>query len=140
LFIYARKTGNGNLKAISEVTRSGLERLRDLELFQKAKAILENFSDNIEEMKKNGMTDQSLAELDVAVNDYGTAIGNKDSKQVEGKAIRKDLDASLMKSKILKNEIPELYNQYKTARIIKDLGQPRMNAEKGKGKGREKKD
>jgi hypothetical protein len=65
---------NGNLKAVSEVTRSGLERLRDPELLQKAKAILENFRDNIEEMKKNGMTDQSLAELDLAVNDYGAAV------------------------------------------------------------------
>jgi hypothetical protein len=144
LFVFARKTGNGNLKAVTEVTRSGLERLRDPELLQKAKVILENFRENLEELKKNGMTDQSLADLDKAVNNFDTAIGKKDSKQAEGKASRKDLNEifdeadDILKNdldrlvELVKNDSPDFYNQYKAARVIKDLGQPKSNPQPDK--------
>jgi hypothetical protein len=144
LFVHARKTDNGNLKALSQVTRSGLQQLRDPELLQKAKSILENFRDNLEELKKSGMTDQSLTDLEGVVKNYEDAVNKKDSKQAEGKASRKDLkDLFSEVDDILKNDLDRLiemvrtdnadfYNRYKAARSIKDLGQPRTKTEEKK--------
>ena len=134
LHVIARKKNDGNLKLLSDVKRSNLKHLRDTELMQRAKLILESFKENQEELKNHGMTDTSLTELENAVNDYEDAVNNRDTKHAEGKASRKDLKALFTETDdILKNELDrlmemvkddseEFYNQYKAARTIKDLG------------------
>jgi hypothetical protein len=137
LHILARKLGDDNLKEITDVTRSDLRELRDPELLLKAGMIHEHFKDYIEDLKKNGITDQSLIELEKAVSNYEDAINKKDAKQAESKTSRKDLSELFeLADDILKNELdrsmefvkkdnPEFYKNYKSARLIKDLAKPR---------------
>jgi hypothetical protein len=134
MFVFARKTGNGNLKALTDVKRTILLKMRDTELLQRAKAILENLKTNQEELLKNGLTATSADEFESAIKDYEDAIGEKDAKQAEAKASRKDLKDLFDESDdILKNDIDRLmelvkdgnadfYNRFKAARTIKDLG------------------
>ena len=133
LYVFARKSKNENLKNTSKVTQSGLKKIRDTELLQKAKNILSNANDNISKLSPYGITSALITDLNSRITTYENTLGSKESKFAESKASRQELGSlfedadDLLKEDLdtfvdmMKEGNKGFYNKYQAARIIKDL-------------------
>ncbi len=132
--VYAKINNMEDLKAIFNVTISELRRMRDQDLLEKAKSIYAKADGLKSELTTYGVTEEMITELNNKIGLYNSSIAKKDTSFAERSAARKALsmlfDAA---NDILKEELDNLielfresdrdfYNQFKSARVIKDLG------------------
>ena len=135
LYVLGKNQKNENLKALSSVTVSGLKKMRDNDILLKAKNILQNAKSNQAALKNlDTDIDADVAELDAGITNYENAMNTKEVKTTESHASREALNTAFIKAddilneeldnlmEVIRKKIPDLYNQYKSARNIKDLG------------------
>lgn len=130
---FATDTNDLELKALTEVNESVLKALPNEVLTPKAKAILEKINQHKPQLAEYGMYDEDIAELDTAIKDYDSKLGNKESKTQESVIARSDLNETFAKvEKILEQldkiiqgltkKHAEYCKNYFQARNIKNLG------------------
>jgi hypothetical protein len=137
LFLISQKNNNSSLKAISNVSESGLKKLRETALLQKARLILNSFKKNTAYLKDFSMNDDALAVFQGKIDQYDSALNIKNLSQAESKSariklkelfkaadliVRNELDKA---AELIRSEHPDFYKEYKAARIVKDFGQPK---------------
>lgn len=133
LYVYARKTKDEHLKVLCKFSVSQLKKMRDTELLQKAKNLLVSVNAHLEDVAAYGIAAEVVTELERKIKDYDTTLSNKDSKAAESKTARasltqqfQDVDEILKEDldtlmELMKQRNREFHNQYKAARVIKDL-------------------
>ena len=134
LSLYAMSVGNVELKERVKFSKTELRRLRDTDLVRKGKEVNELAVTNGTSLGSYGITAERITAFGVMVNDYDAKLGDKEVSFADKTAARQELkDLFKAADTILKDEIdrymeiiggnsPDLYNQYKSARVIKDLG------------------
>lgn len=142
LYVYAKRAGNLPLKEKSELTESGLKRLRDSELLQTVKIIIENAEQTAAEISSFHKTfNDELKNLKEQFTAFEGSINNLSSKSTEKQATREALTEAFKKAddiikkqldpfiELIREKEVNLYNQYYAARTIKDLGVRKVKAE-----------
>ncbi|MBN2545784.1 MAG: hypothetical protein JXB50_08310 [Spirochaetes bacterium] len=135
LYVHAKKTDNFPLKEKSDFTRSELKRIRENELLQKAKIVVENAEQNAGEITSiHKDFNDELKNLKELLTAFEESIGKQSSKSTEKQASREALTEEFKTADdIIKEQLDplielirekdiDLYNQYFAARTIKDLG------------------
>ncbi|MBN2547368.1 MAG: hypothetical protein JXB50_16310 [Spirochaetes bacterium] len=135
LYVYAKKNDNFPLKEKSDLTESGLKKIRENELLQKAKTVVETAEQNAGETAAiHKEFSEELKKLKESLTVYEASIGSHSSKTTEKQASREALTEAFKKADdIIKEQLDplielirekeiDLYNQYYAARTIKDLG------------------
>ena len=134
LHAYANHANNEELKVKSKVTRSNLKGIRDNKLITKTLMIRDLLNENLTALADYAITPAKLSNLDGKMSAYQNAIGFKDTGFATKSAARISLSQLFEDTdNILKNEIDTLvenfkmsnktfYDQYWSARTIKDLG------------------
>ena len=134
LTAYASSSNNTELYEKAKVKKSELHRLRDTELLLKAKSIQALAQQYSEHVVPFGTTAEILTAFQQAIPAFETAAGNVDKGFAgrsgarisvydafdEADAILKDQIDNLMES--VKKVDYQLYNEYRAARVIHDLG------------------
>lgn len=135
LFLLARKNNNENLKAIARQSKSGLHKLRDFQLLNYADLLSKELQSNLESLKDFNMDAKVIEELNLKIKAFNISLNIKDTTQATGKASRKELKLlfkqiddvlrhELDKSmELLRHTHKDFYQEYRAARIVKDLGQ-----------------
>jgi hypothetical protein len=133
-FAYASVTNNNTLKEQVNYSPTELRRSRDTILADRLRVILNAANDNAAALVDYGVQAADLTDLDTLVTAYEnileaprTAIGERSSARIQleelfdtADSILKDQLDKLME--IFKSTAPDFYNQYKSARVIVDLG------------------
>lgn len=133
LFDYATESGNSELKAVSDYTRSGIRKVRDTELLIILDTIRENASVNLESLAQYGLTQEKLDTFTSDMERYQTAIDRKKSSEAVKISSKKTLSALFTEAGQILRRLDKMveeyhdtdsqfYNGYKSARNIKDLG------------------
>jgi hypothetical protein len=135
LYIAAIDMKKENLKSIAKVNGSELKRMRINDFILKSKDILNYSKSNIDSLKKiHEGIESEINELEIKLNIYESILKTKEHKTVERISSKIILKEEFKKTDyILKNELDKLielvktssidfYQQYKAARVIKDLG------------------
>jgi len=132
-YVYGKKSGDNHSQSLSTFTESDLKQMRDSDLLQKGKSLLEILNQNMNNLANFGVTVETVTDFENKVSFYENALGGKDSKFAESKAARQGLNTLFDKAnEILKEELDQMmglvrssqsgvYNQYAAARVIKDL-------------------
>ncbi len=134
LYAYASRNKIEEIKAKSKVTRNGLEKLRDTDLISKARSIYGLLDTNIAVLADFGITSTKVTDLLNKIVEYEAALSVKDTSFATKSATRQTLSQLFDQADfVLKTEIDALmenfkagnkmfYDQYRSARVIKDLG------------------
>ncbi len=127
-------TGDDQLKVESYITPSKLKQIRRNNLQQRAGTILTLAEENAEAMKEFGFESKLVEDLRKAFDEYVTVTGEQSQRRAEVQAasgalneavkavdriLKDELDPLML---LLKDENPDLYGQYKAARVIRDIG------------------
>ena len=134
LFAYARKQGDGGLKAKVGTAPSQFRGMRATVLASAAEGILKLAKENAENLDIHGATAEMLAALEGAVQAFTQAIGEREASvaaRVAGRTGLKDLFAEI--DAVLGQEIdrylefirqndPDFYASYFEARVVKNMG------------------
>ncbi|MGD0036558.1 MAG: hypothetical protein ABSC53_04610 [Bacteroidota bacterium] len=137
LTAFASSSNDTELYEKAKIKKSVLHRLRDEELLLKAKSILALAQQYAVQLVPFGTTAEIITSFDQAIASFQTAAANVDTSFSgrsgarlsvneafdESDIILKDQLDNLMES--VKKIDPQLYNEYKIARVIHDLGGPR---------------
>jgi len=145
LYVYAKRTDNFPLKEKCDLTESQLKRIRENELLQKAKTVVENAELNAGEIAPfHKEINEDLKNLKELLTAFEGSINNQSSKSTEKQASREALTEGFKKADdIIKDQLDplielirekdiDIYNQYYAARTIKDLGVRKTVKEEGK--------
>lgn len=131
---YASRNMIEDLKEKSKTTKSKLKEMRDTDLIGKAKLIHGLLDINIAALADFGITNTKVTNLMSKIVEYEAALGTKDTSFATKSATRMTLSELFDKADlVLKTEIDALmenfkadnkmfYDQYWSARVIKDLG------------------
>ena len=134
LAAYASETNNAELKEKAAVKISVLERMRDLDLLDKAKAIAGYAQDQNTNLVQFGATADVLTALDQKCSAFETAVAELGKGKVERTGARTALndlfdaaDDTLKNKldnmmKVVRRNEPQLGIAYDAARVIKDMG------------------
>jgi hypothetical protein len=135
LYIAGRNKKDENIKATSNVTFSGLKRLRDNDILRKAKLICDNAKSMTEFLKTlHTGIDSEITALDERITKYDLSINSKETKNAESHAARAALDKVIENAdeilneefdnliEVIRGKNPDIFNKYKSARVTKDLG------------------
>jgi hypothetical protein len=134
LHAMAASQGDDQLKVESHVTSSKLRGMRRNNLQQRAGTILTLAEENAEAMKEFGFESKLVEDLRKAFEEYVTVTGEQSQRRAEVQAASGALDEAIkevdgiLKDELdplmllLKDENPDLYGQYKAARVIRDIG------------------
>lgn len=134
LQVFAKIIDNHELKVTTKVTVTDMKRMRDNELINKAKQIFDFANTNSAELVNYGITADTITQLNTLITNYEAALSDQGSSFAEKQAARKALTLLFdTADDILKDELdnlmeltrsnnPDFYNEYKAARVIKDLG------------------
>jgi hypothetical protein len=134
LAAYASETSNTELKEKATVKISVLERMRDLDLLDKAKAISGYAQEQGDKLVPYGVTADVLAALDQKCSAFDAAVSELSKGKVERTGARSMLndlfdeaDDTLKNKldnmmKVIRRNEPQLGIAYDAARVIKDLG------------------
>ncbi len=137
LTAFASSLNNTELYAKTKIKKSILHRLRDEELLLKAKSILTLAQQYAVQLVPFGTTADIITSFDQAITSFQTAAANVDTGFSSRSGARlSEVDAFDGADEILKDQLdnlmesikmidPQLYNEYKVARVIHDLGGPR---------------
>lgn len=133
LFDYAADSGNKELKALSDYTRSGMGKIRDSELLVILNTIRTNTEANIEALSRYGITREKLDEFILEIEKYMLAIDRKKSSEAVKVSSKKTLSVLISEATLMLKRLDKMmegyhesesqfYHGYKSARSIKDFG------------------
>ncbi|HMS65390.1 MAG TPA: hypothetical protein PKD83_09085, partial [Ignavibacteria bacterium] len=134
LFVLGTKTENEVIKAISHVTLTGLDKLRDMEVINKANSILNSLTENESALVEYGVTADELAKLRNCIANFKTSSIEKSGSSTESIMITQSLRELFSGAMdILEKEIDkfvdaqesrnhEFHSSYYAVRSIKNLG------------------
>jgi hypothetical protein len=144
LYVFGQDTGNDAMCEMTDIAESALKKMRETELLQKGKSIVELLTPNRADLVAYGVKEYMVEEFSSKIAAFGAAVDNKDTKHIEAVATRSELSAEFIATDlILKNKIDKLmghmrvidsnfYNKYQQARVVKDLGVRHQNDDKTK--------
>lgn len=133
IYVYGRQADIETLKARTRLTPSQLKLMRDIDLSQKAKMILDDVKAEQKNLIDFGINQADIIELETAINDYDKALAQQCDKTAQKRAAKQRLrelfdqtDEFLKETldymiKAIKSENTLLYDKYQIARMIKDL-------------------
>lgn len=133
-FAYASVTGNNTLKEQVNYSPTELRQSRDTILADRLRVIFNAASDNAAALVDYGIQAGDLTDLDALITAYEdvleaprTAIGERANATSELESLFDTADTILKEQldklvEIFKASALEFYNQYKSARVIVDLG------------------
>jgi hypothetical protein len=131
---YAVKAGNNELKQSCKISLSGLKKMRDIDLPIKAKAILSSAQGNSANLTKYGISEITLTNFTSLITNYENATGTSSASVGDRVASGKELDKLFLKVNsflsetmdglvdLTKEDYPNFYDAYKTARKVKNTG------------------
>lgn len=134
LSVFGHKTSNEVIKAISNVSPSHLDRLRDLDIANKAEAILSTLKQYENDLTSYGITVSDISALETCIDEYKSSNIEKSGSYMESKVITKSLRELFQNCMdILDNEIDGMvnllqtkeknfYDSYYAVRSVKNLG------------------
>ena len=134
LSVFGHKTSNEVIKAISNVSPSHLDRLRDSDIANKAAAILNTLKQYVNDLAPYGITENDIAALENCIEEYKSSNVEKSGSYMESKVITKSLQELFQSCMdILDNEIDSMvnllqtkeknfYDSYYAVRSVKNLG------------------
>lgn len=134
LSVFGHKTSNEVIKAISNVSPSHLDRLRDLDIANKAEAILNTLKQYENDLASYGITESDISALETCIDEYKSSNIEKSGSYMESKVITKSLRELFQNCMdILDNEIDGMvnllqtkeknfYDSYYAVRSVKNLG------------------
>lgn len=135
LFAYGKKTKNENMKSISKIKLYELKRMRITNFIKNAKNILKYAKPVLQQMKElNGEIEEEYKIAETNLISYENSLNNKEYKTTERISAISSLSKEFQKADIMlkedldtlieliKDKYPDIYRQYKAARVIKDLG------------------
>jgi hypothetical protein len=134
LFSYAGKAKLADVRAITMMKRSDLERMPLTELGQKAKSISELAARYTAPLAAYGVDVNKLTKLNAALIKFqtataacntGTGISLRDVFQETDAVLSERLDTMV---ETLKRKQPEFYLEYQAARVIRDVDRSRVEA------------
>ncbi len=141
LYAYAVRNKNEELKVLTKESESKLKRMRDPEFLQKAELIKTEAQKHLTDLVAYKITETVLTELQEKITAFGEAIDGKDTGFANRSALRIALTEKFDEAdSILTEQLDALielvrksntlfYNQYYSARVIKDLGTPQKTDE-----------
>jgi hypothetical protein len=144
--LLAQKNNDSELLALSTTSFSDIERLKDIELRDKAKSILEKANAAKDALVEFGITNEKLTGLSANIDGFIAAMedlaGGETGRIAATTSLAnliKETDDALEKiddlADILDDTYPEFGLQYKAARVIKDLGVTHKDKEENKTAG-----
>ncbi len=131
---YASSVGNAQLKGTVKFSETHLRYVRTSEQLNIAKVVLDLATANLAALASFGVTQTVLDDLKARIAAYDAASRQVSSGQAERVGARTAVaDLFNQADEVLKEEIdplmqffrvsqPELYNDYRAARVIKDIG------------------
>lgn len=134
LSAFGAKTENEIIKAIASVSQSSLDKMRDTEIVNKAKTILNALTDNSAAMESFAISPDDINNLRTCIADYKTSSTDKSGSKTESVVISKTLRELFQNGMdILEKEIDKMmesirskqknfYSSYHAVRKIKNLG------------------
>lgn len=134
LYALGAKNSDEKLKALSKVTKSSLNALRDTQLVSDVEGLKKLADSYKAELSAYGITAGMLTELETTQNSYNTSIGTREQGQALSSAAYKTLDQIFKETDVLLKEQADkimmifrdsdsqFYNEYLNTREIKDLG------------------
>ena len=133
VYVFARRSRNEQLKAISKVTPSSLKYMRDADLLQRAKALHEQMVENKTAMEPYKITQDDIDKLKATIDAYEERSNTKENKFAEKKSARQELNARFINAnEILSEELDslvdfikdthaEFYGKYQAARLVNEV-------------------
>lgn len=133
VYVYSRQTNNEKLKARTRLTPSQLKLMRDIDLSQKAKMILDDVKAELQNLSDFGINEVDVKDLVDAINAYDKALAEQGDKTAQKRAAKQRLrelfdqtDEFLKETldymiEAIKSENTQLYDKYQISRMIKDL-------------------
>ena len=133
VYVYGRQTNNEKLKARTRLTPSQLKLMRDIDLSQKTKMILDDTKAEQQNLANFGIDEADIKDLENAINAYDKALAQQGDKTAQKRAAKQRLrelfdqtDEFLKETldymiEAVKSDNSELYDKYQIARMIKDL-------------------
>lgn len=132
LTLYGRKTGNKVLLDEIRFKETGLNRLTEVTLVEKARIVWERTEQNLQELSDQNVTAETQKAFQDVINAFNEAISMpraetseriKATKTLEVLFSEADLTVSNLDIAVLsvKDEHPEFYNGYKAARVLVDI-------------------
>jgi len=137
LSAYAHTAGETVLAVKTNVSETGIRRLRDTEIIAKANGLLELVEANVEKLKDYGVTSATVANIRKRIDAFTDALGKKESGFSDRTSMRKSLfdlfdEADFLLTRQIdgmmeqfRKKEAEFYNAYFQARFIKMMGAPR---------------
>lgn len=134
LYSLAVKTKNEEMKVLTADSEYHLRRMRDGEFLNKAQMIKAEAQKRIADLTGYKITAEVLTDLEERIVDFTNALSGKDTGFANRSALRKELSEKIEEANtILKEHLdslielirksnPIFYNEYYSARVIKDLG------------------
>jgi hypothetical protein len=142
LYAYAVKMKNEELKVLTADSEAVLKRMRDPEFLKKAELIKAEAAKHLTDLASYKITEALLGDLQEKIDAFAAALDGKDTGFANRSALRKVLsdqfdaaDAILAEQmdtliELVRKNNTLFYNQYFSARGIKDLGMGRKEEEK----------
>ncbi|MFZ5516773.1 MAG: hypothetical protein ACOY90_09060 [Candidatus Zhuqueibacterota bacterium] len=133
LYVLAVQTGDKALQEAVRVNESMLKRLRDVDLLNRANTIYSYANNKAAELANYGLDAASLTSLGEKIKTFGGALENTEVGAAEKTAARHTLSEGIDHAdhvlydmldplmEIFRSSQVEFYNQYMSARVIKDL-------------------
>ena len=134
LLAYASKINNHELREIAIVSENELRRARKSEMVEKATAIMKAAGANSTALAEFGVDANLLTALQTQIQNYEATSEEKGISSTNKSALRKALtnDFDYLESlideqgdnliELVRNNHPDVYNEYFAARVVKDLG------------------
>lgn len=134
LSAFGAKTENEMIKAVAGISPSSLDRLRDTEILNKAKSILDIIKDNSSALASYSVTPEDIEKFKTCIENYRTSSSETSGSKTDSLIINKSLqDLFNYGMQILSNEVDKMvdalknkeknfYDSYYAVRTIKKLG------------------
>ncbi len=134
LLALGNKTNNEVIKAIADIPKSALERMRDTEVTNKANVILNTLTENAQVLMPFGITEDDIGNLRKKIENYKNSSSEKSGSFTESVVITKTLKELFQNGMdLLDKEIDNMINSLQTkeknfyasyyaVRSVKNLG------------------
>jgi hypothetical protein len=133
IYVYGRQADIETLKARARLTPSQLKLMRDIDLSQKAKMIMDDLKAELQNLADFGVSESEVSDFQTTINAYDKALAQQGDKTAQKRAAKQRLrelfdqtDEFLKETldymiEAVKSENTQLYDKYQIARMIKDL-------------------
>ena len=133
LYVFAVQKGDRTLQEAAKVTESALKQMRDAELLSRARTVFEKAEAHKGELTNYGIDEAKLSAIKTQIDKYAAALEGTEVKAAEKTATRQALSQAYDQAdhvlydmidplmEIFRSSDSYFYNQYFSARVIKDL-------------------